>query len=514
MVSDALVFGAYSAIPLALCYFVVLKRHQLPFSWLFLLFGAFILSCGLTHLVDATLFWHPWYRFLGLMKLVTALVSWTTVIALFRIMPRALALPGIEEMNKRLKDEIAQRREAESDREKLLVLERDARQAAEHASRIKEEFVAVLSHELRTPLSAILGYTTLVREEVPDGSELAQHLEVIERNALTQKSLIEDLLDTNRILAGKMRLDVQLLDLGAVVENALDTLRPQAMSKGVRLGKVTDGSNVSLRGDPVRMQQVIWNLVSNAIKFTPAGGRIDVRVERVNSHVEISVEDNGIGIPEDALTTIFDRFQQVDSSSTRRHGGLGLGLSIAKTLVEMHGGSIVAKSLGTGKGSTFRIALPLPAVHLDAQDGRRRHPLAPASAKVELVLPSLDGVKILAVDDDQDSRELLRRLLAQAGAAVTVAGSAQDALAAAKAEKFDILISDIGMPDINGLEMISVLRSQHECMNCDVPAIALTAYAAVKDRKSALLAGFDSYLSKPVDIGEVVVVVSRLLRRR
>lgn len=511
--SDTMVFAAYFAIPLGIWYFVALKKHQLPFSLLFVLFGTFILSCGLTHLIDATLFWQPWYRFSGLMKLITALTSWATVIALFRNMPRALALPGIEEMNKNLQAEIAQRQAAECEREALLLAERSARETAEDASRSKDEFVAMLSHELRTPLSAILGYTTLAREEAPPASEIAAHLEVIDRNAQAQKRLIEDLLDTNRIMAGKLRLDVQLMDLGAVVESALDTLRPQAMIKGVRLGKVTDGSAVSVRGDPARMQQIVWNLVSNAIKFTPSGGRIDVRVERVNSHVEVSVEDTGIGIPEEALSSIFDRFKQVDSSSTRRHGGLGLGLAIAKSLVEMHGGSIVAKSLGAGKGSTFRVALPLPAVHTEAGDTQRRHPHAAPPVKAEAVLPSLEGVKILAVDDDHDARELLRRMLGQSGATVTVAKSAEEALRAASMQRFDVLISDIGMPDMNGLELISALRTHLEGPNSNIPAVALTAFAAVEDRKSALLAGFDSYLSKPVDLGEVVVVVSRLSLR-
>ncbi|TLD69989.1 response regulator [Phragmitibacter flavus] len=514
VVSDLMVFAAYFAIPLTLWYFIALKKHQVPFTLLFFLFGAFIFFCGVTHLIDATLFWQPWYRLSGLVKLITALVSWTTVIALFRVMPRALALPGMEEMNKRLQAEISQRREAEEERENLLTLERTAREKAEHASRMKEEFVAVLSHELRTPLSAILGYTTLLREQTSADHALSQHLEVIERNALSQKRLIEDLLDTNRIIAGKMRLDVQSMDLGMVVESALDTLRPQAMAKGVRLGKVTDGCTVSLRGDPVRMQQVVWNLVSNAIKFTPSGGRIDVRLERVNSHVEITIEDTGIGIPEDDLTSIFDRFTQVDSSSTRRHGGLGLGLAIAKTLVELHGGSVVAKSPGVGKGSTFRVALPLPALDTESGESHRRHPHARPSSKGEADLPSLSGLKLLAVDDDQDARELLRWGLGQYGAEVIVAGSAEEALALAKAEKFDVLISDIGMPGMDGLEMITLLRGQTDGQNSDIPAVALTAFAAVEDRKGALVAGFDNYLSKPVDLGEVVVVVSRLLRRR
>ena len=512
IISDTLVFGAYFAIPVALWYFVALKKHQVPFTMLFWLFGAFILSCGFTHLIDASLFWHPWYRFSGLMKLVTALVSWATVLTIFRILPRALALPGMEELNRKLRQEVEQRSLAEKEREELLILERTAREQAEHATRMKEEFVATLSHELRTPLSAILGYATLMREENSGNAELISQIEVIERNALSQKHLIEDLLDTNRIITGKLRLDVQPVDLGSTIESALDTLRPQAMSKGVRLGKVTEGSAVIVRGDPTRLQQVIWNLVSNAIKFTPSGGRVDVLLERVNSHVELTVTDSGIGIPEDELENIFERFRQVDSSSsTRRYGGLGLGLAICKTLVEMHGGAIVAKSPGPGKGATFRVSLPMPALHADGTE--RRHPHASAPSGNMPPLPRLDGLRLLVVDDDPDARALLERSLGNSGALVRTADCAAEALRLAAESSFDVLISDVGMPQMDGLQMMNKLRA--ECpRNKDIPAVALTAFAATEDRKRALLAGFDTFLSKPVDLGEVVAVVSRMAKRK
>lgn len=512
IVSDTLVFAAYFAIPVALWYFVALKKHQVPFTMLFWLFGAFILSCGFTHLIDASLFWHPWYRLSGLMKLVTALVSWATVLTMLRIMPRALALPGLEELNRKLRQEVEQRSQAEKEREKLLVLERTAREQAEHATRMKEEFVATLSHELRTPLSAILGYATLMREENSENAELISQIEVIERNALSQKRLIEDLLDTNRIITGKLRLDVQPVDLGSAIESALDTLRPQAMSKGVRLGKVTEGSALIVRGDPTRLQQVIWNLVSNAIKFTPSGGRVDVLLERVNSHVELTVTDSGIGIPEDELENIFERFKQVDSSSsTRRYGGLGLGLAISKTLVEMHGGTIVAKSPGAGKGATFRVSLPMPALHSDGTE--RRHPHTSTPSANMPPLPRLDGLRLLVVDDDPDARALLERSLGNSGALVQTADCAAEALRLAAESSFDVLISDVGMPQMDGLQMMNKLRA--ECpRNKDVPAVALTAFAATEDRKRALLAGFDTFLSKPVDLGEVVAVVSRMAKRK
>lgn len=518
IVSDLMIFGAYFAIPLALWYFIAIKKHQVPFSLLFVLFGSFILSCGVTHLIDATLFWQPWYRLSGIIKLITALVSWTTVLVLFRLLPRALALPGVEQLNKQLHAEMEQRRQAEDEREKMLVSERAAREQAEQAGRMKEEFVATLSHELRTPLNAILGYITLMREEEEGNDELLKKIEVIERNALAQKHLIEDLLDTNRIITGKLRLDVQLVDLGSMIEAALDTLRPQAFSKGVRLGKVTDSSPILVRGDPARLQQVLWNLVNNAIKFTPSGGRVEVVLERVNSHVEVSVSDTGIGIEPDQLANIFERFTQVDSSSTRRYGGLGLGLAISKTLVEMHGGTILAKSPGKGKGATFRVSLPLPALHAEtgvALPRRHPHTSTPHSSMPAMpAMPRLDGLKLLVVDDDADSRELLKIALGQAGAEVHAASSAQEALSMAERMPLDVLISDIGMPEMDGLEMIARLRSHATCANRDIPAVALTAFAATEDRKRALLAGFDTFLSKPVDPGEVVAVISRMAKRK
>jgi signal transduction histidine kinase/CheY-like chemotaxis protein len=514
IVSDTLVFGAYSAIPVALWYFVVLKKHQVPFSLLFWLFGAFILSCGFTHLIDATLFWKPWYRLSGLMKLVTALVSWATVLAMWRVFPKALSLPGIEELNRKLQAEVVQRRQAEAEREILLASERSSRQEAEHANRMKEEFVATLSHELRTPLNAILGYVSLMREEDGNNAELVKKIEVIERNALSQKRLVEDLLDTNRIITGKLRLDVQSVDLGGVIENALDSLRPQALAKTIRLAKVIEGAPVEVRGDPTRLQQIFWNLVSNAIKFTPAGGRVEVLLERVNSHVEVTVNDSGIGISSEDLARIFERFKQVDSTSARRYGGLGLGLAICKALVEMHGGSIVAKSSGPGQGASFRVALPLPALQGDKEQHDRRHPQAAAPASEPTQLPRLEGLSLLVVDDDADSRDLLKHALSQLGAGVRTVDSAAGALTAADAEEFDVILSDIGMPDMDGLGMITELRRRQTCRNQNVPAVALTAYAATEDRKRALLAGFDTFLSKPVDLGEVVAVVARMAQRK
>ena len=353
-----------------------------------------------------------------------------------------------------------------------------------------------------------------MREEEEGNEELLKKIEVIERNALSQKRLIEDLLDTNRIIAGKLRLDVQSVELCSMIETALDTLRPQALNKGVRLGKVTDGSPVTVRGDPARLQQVIWNLVSNAIKFTPSGGRVEVSLERVNSHVEISVTDNGIGIEPDQLAVIFERFKQVDSSSTRRYGGLGLGLAISKTLVELHGGSIIAKSPGKGEGACFRISLPLPALHSEGDaTAPRRHPHNAIPNSNMPAMPRLDGLRLLVVDDDADSRELLKIALGQAGAEVQTACCSLEALTMADQMSLDVMISDIGMPEMDGLQMMTQLRGNETSVNRDIPAVALTAFAATEDRKRALLAGFDTFLSKPVDPGEVIAVVSRMARR-
>ena len=403
------------------------------------------------------------------------------------------------------------RKAAEEEREALLRSEQAARVEVERASRMKDEFLATLSHELRTPLNAILGWSQLLKRdghEQIDPETLAEGLAVIERNARAQTQLIEDLLDMSRIISGKIRLDTQLVNPISFIEAAIETVKPAAEARGIRLQTVLDANAGPISGDPNRLQQVVWNLLSNAIKFTPRGGRVQVLLERVNSHVELSVSDTGQGISADFLPHVFERFRQADASTTRKHGGLGLGLAIVKQLVELHGGGIAAMSPGQGAGSTFTVSLPLAAVHRDLGEPRREHPRAPRLHGIDLGCASLKGLKVLVVDDEPDARALIKRLLENCDALVTVAGSMAEALPLVESNRPDVLLSDIGMPDADGYELLRRVRALGQERGGNVPAVALTAFARSEDRTRALLAGFVVHVSKPVEPSELVATVA------
>ncbi len=354
----------------------------------------------------------------------------------------------------------------------------DARAEAEAASRMKDQFLATLSHELRTPLNAIVGWSRLLRSGRLDEEDVKQGLDAIDRNTKIQTQLIEDLLDISRIISGTLRLDIQQVSLSEVIDAALATVMPAADAKGVRILKMFDSLAGPVTGDPARLQQIVWNLLSNAVKFTPNGGRIHVLLERVNSHVEITVTDTGIGIRPEFLSFVFDRFRQADASTTRRHGGLGLGLSIVKQLVEMHGGTVRAKSPGENQGSTFAVALPLLVVHDQDKSGRIR-PKEPIAEELEFAPTLLEGMSVLVVDDEPDARELIRRLLAESRAEVFVAGSVAEALSLLDRKTFQVMVSDIGMPDQDGYDLIREVRARGHASK-DLPAIALTAFAALR----------------------------------
>jgi PAS domain S-box-containing protein len=385
---------------------------------------------------------------------------------------------------------------------------------AEESSRLKEEFLATISHELRTPLSAILGWTRMLRLGQLAGDDQAKALDTIERNARAQAQLIDDLLDVSRIVTGKLRMDVQPSDPNAFIEAAVEAVRPAADAKGVRVQKVMDTGAVSIPGDPVRLQQVVWNLLSNAIKFTPRGGRVQIRSERVNSHLEIVVSDTGQGIAPDFLPHVFDRFRQADQKTSRQHGGMGLGLAIVRHLVELHGGIVRATSEGAGQGATFTVQLPISPVYQVDSSGGRVHPGAKDLLPANDITDRLDGLKILVVDDEPDTRELLRQGLAYCGANVRLAGSAAEALAALKTEIPDILISDIGMPGVDGYDLIRQIRTLQTETGNRVAAIALTAYTRVEDRLNALRAGYDMHVPKPVELTELCAVAASLTRRK
>jgi signal transduction histidine kinase/ActR/RegA family two-component response regulator len=403
---------------------------------------------------------------------------------------------------------LAQKRAQE---ERALLLEE-----AEAANRTKDEFLATMSHELRTPMTAILGWAQLLRSNTLKETDFAHALEIVERNARAQTKLIDDLLDISRIITGKLRLDVRAVDLAAVVEAVIDSLRPTAEARSIRLQPLLDPQAGPVSGDADRLQQVVWNLVSNAIKFTPKGGRVQIVLARVNSHVEITVSDTGKGISAEFLPHVFDRFRQADGSTTRRQGGLGLGLSIVRQLVELHGGTVSVESNGEGQGATFTVQLPSIVTRRsdEAGDGwRRRHPTAGGDAASFDCPPSLAGLRVLVVDDEADTRGMLRKVLEGCGSEVTTAGSAAEALAAIAHTKPDIIISDIGMPEEDGYQLISKMRALETGLADRIPAIALTAYARVEDRVRALTAGFQVHVPKPIEPAELVAVVASLTGR-
>ncbi|HEX8921138.1 MAG TPA: PAS domain S-box protein, partial [Pyrinomonadaceae bacterium] len=383
--------------------------------------------------------------------------------------------------------DITERKRIERAREELLEREQQARLELEEASRMKDEFLATVSHELRTPLTAMLGWSHLLRSGKLDEASTTHAIETIERNARSQAQLIEDLLDVSRIITGNLRLDVRPVNPNGVIEGALEAVRPAAEAKGVRLLKSLDTGINSIFGDPTRLQQVVWNLLSNAIKFTPLGGQVSISLKRAGAHVEIVVTDTGEGINREFLPYVFDRFRQADAKTTRRHGGLGLGLAIVRHLVEMHGGTVSAESPGEDRGATFKVRLPLmPVPQGSAAQGATAHP-ASGHSFLPLECPErLDGLKVLAVDDEADTREVIRVVFEQCGAKVKTAASVAEALILLEEMKPDVLISDIGMPEEDGYELIRRIRELPEELGGDIPAVALTAYARAEDRLRVL----------------------------
>jgi CheY-like chemotaxis protein/two-component sensor histidine kinase len=346
-----------------------------------------------------------------------------------------------------------------------------------------------------------------------DGEGLTHALETIERNAKNQKQIIEDLLDVSRIITGKLRIDVRQVDPNSFVEAAVEAVRPAAEAKEVRLQIVPDTGLNQIAGDPARLQQVIWNLLSNAIKFTPRGGRVQLKLERVSLHVLITVSDTGQGTSAEFLPYVFDRFRQADSTTTRKHGGLGLGLSIVRHLVELHGGTVRAESAGEGQGSSFTVSLPLMPVYQSAATEERRGQAADDSPLAFDFAERLDGLKILAVDDEADTCELLKTALSECGAQVTTARSAREALEHFGRLLPDVLISDIGMPDEDGYELIRRIRQLPSESGGAVPAVALTAYARAEDRLRVLREGYQMHVPKPVELTELIAVVASLVQR-
>jgi len=404
---------------------------------------------------------------------------------------------------------------------KLLAGEQAARKEAEAANRAKDEFLATVSHELRTPLNAIYGWAQVMRQLGNDRETLSRGMEAIERNVKMQSRLIEDILDVSRIITGKFSLDVRPLDLISPIEAALDAVRPAADAKKIELRVVLDRQAGPVTGDPQRLQQVIWNLLSNAIKFTPQGGQVELRLERLDSNIEIRVTDTGQGISAEFLPYVFDRFRQADSTSTRRHGGLGLGLAIVRHLVEMHGGTAQAFSKGEGQGATFVVRLPLLAIGQSSPRPPER-PATQANARAPQVVEAatkqastggvdkLKGIRVLVVEDEVDAREMLGLMLRQFGAEVCVAASAQEARDVLKQWWPHVLVSDVGMPEEDGYALIHQIRASEPDQGRNLMAVALTGYAGEEDRSRLLAAGFQLYFPKPVEINELANAVASL----
>ncbi len=545
--ADTLIALAYYSIPIALIYFVR-RRTDLTFSWMYVCFAVFILACGTTHVMNIIAIWYAAYRLDGVVKLFTAAFSIATAIALWPLIPKALALPSpdalrrangdlarevevrraaedslrsmhaelerrVEERtvelrlaNEKLTAEAAARGTVEQERERLLERERQARADAELANRSKDDFLATLSHELRTPLSAITGWV-YVLQGTTSRTELQNGLAIIERNARAQSQLIDDLLDMSRIISGKLRLERHSVNFVQTIESAVETVRLTATTKDIRLAMALPTDSLLVTGDSGRLQQIVWNLLLNAVKFTPAGGEIRVSLTSSATHLELAISDNGAGIAPEFLPSLFERFRQADSSLTRQHGGLGIGLALVRHLAEAHGGSVRAESAGEGCGSTFFVRLPLRVeMPLGTETLGDRNLGATHGG-------DLAGVSVLVVDDEADTREMLERLLVRHRATVRTTASAHDALALLQAMRPTVLVSDIAMPDEDGYTLIAAIRRLPPECGGTTPAIALTALARKEDRLRAMLAGFQMHLAKPIEPSELVVVIKSLVAR-
>ncbi|HYK21100.1 MAG TPA: ATP-binding protein [Pyrinomonadaceae bacterium] len=408
--------------------------------------------------------------------------------------------------------EITDRKRAEKERTLLLAAAQAARAEADSANTVKDEFLATLSHELRTPLTSILGWSHLITDGKLDKQQTVSAIETIARNARAQGRLIDELLDISRIMTGKLCLDLRVVKLAPLIQAVVDDVRPAANARSINLETAFDSDVPPILGDPDRLPQIVWNLLTNAIKFTPKGGDVHVRLERNDSHVLITVNDSGQGIATELLPHVFERFRQADSSNTRSNGGLGLGLSIVRQLVELHRWTVTAESSGENAGTTFRVMLPMPSLPEVANAAEKTEPKIERNSPT-IAQHSLNGLRVLVVDDEQDTRELVAAVLTARGAEVVPVSSATEALGQMERQRFDLLISDIGMPEMNGYDLISRIRQLGEEHGGRTPAVALTAYAGIDDRKRALALGYEMHMPKPFVAADLISAAIFLTER-
>ena len=553
--SDGLTAIAYYSIPITLLYFVR-RRQDLPFDWIFLLFGAFIVACGTTHLMEIWTLWQPDYWLSGYIKAITAAVSVYTAIQLIPLVPKALALPSpaqLEQANQSLRQEVEARQQAEAQvrqinnelefriaertqeleqanriQRELLTRERQARTTAEQANRVKDEFVTTLSHELRTPLNAIAGWTQLMQRRDGSPDMLDKGISVIERNVQSLTHMIEDILDISRIVRGQVRVVIQPVDLGDIIRTAVDSVTPAATARNISIHCHLADSNTLIQGDEQRLQQVIWNLLSNAVKFTPNGGQVDIFLTAEDDQVQIKVTDTGQGIEASFLPHVFEYFRQADGSMTRSRNGLGLGLAIVRYLVELHGGTITAESPGLEQGSTFTVNLPnTPTVQLLnqsiqpsassnyrfvsawGQSDTSINSAGGAAQNTTISSPDLNHLSLLLVEDDDSSREFLAFTLEVYGAQVQTAASVEEASQFLESTIPDAIVIDIAMPDQDGYALLQYLQSQPHLAR--LPVIAVTAYAQQEEQDRITQAGFYRCLSKPVHVDQLVEILQSSL---
>jgi signal transduction histidine kinase/CheY-like chemotaxis protein len=512
VISDSLITIAYFTIPFTLLR-LVRKRKDLPFHWIFLAFGVFIVACGLTHLMEIWTVWRPVYWLSGAVKAVTAMASIVTAVALVKLVPVILMIPGVDDLKiakEELEREVAERKQTQTrlqqarDDLERRVEERTTDLAGvnaelQRANTLKDQFLAMLSHELRTPLTALYGWIYMLRNDDVDEKTRTRALEVMDRNIKVQTRLVDDLLNVSRIITGKLTIEPAWVDPVRILDTSIESIQTAAGAKAIRIEKRI-GPNVGpIYADPARLQQVLWNLLTNAVKFVPRSGQITLMLSRSGSWIEMTVTDNGKGIEPEFLPRVFERFSQADVSTTRTHGGLGLGLSIARYLVELHGGTIEASSAGRDQGATFIIRLPVPPFPSEKV-------VTPSGERLAIV-----GVRVMVVEDDVDTRNMIVEALERHGASVLQASSGTEALTAITENNPDILISDIGMPEMDGYDLLTRIRVAELGLQ-NLPAIALSAYASVEDKEKARHAGFTAHLSKPVSVADLVYCIAKIVR--